>query len=255
MAAQRDPYVRVYYSIVDDERFENVYKDDRALATWLRLLISADASWPASAPIPRWCKTVSLQKLVSSGLVELATDHYRIHGLDRERDGKRQQAAAAGRSRARMGQRDTSGRWMGGGSAHQRPSSDVPAGVQPLRSAPLNSAPLPAGARDSERVFEERDGLPHITVAIERAGEGITGQSVLQASDKVQTDLDRLAEFHGEASLVSAMRSVANGSRLSWPQVVYGARNALEPIPSKQSKADAAEAEKDEARKQFGGKA
>jgi len=52
MTAQPTPYVRVYYSITDDEKFAELYDDDGALASWLRLLITADAMYPAAAPIP-----------------------------------------------------------------------------------------------------------------------------------------------------------------------------------------------------------
>jgi hypothetical protein len=37
---------------VDDPRFARVYSDDRAVATWLRLSMDADAAYPASAPLP-----------------------------------------------------------------------------------------------------------------------------------------------------------------------------------------------------------
>jgi hypothetical protein len=63
-------YVRVYYSVVDDERFTGVY-DTPHLATWLRLLLLADAMWPASAYVPATERKASLVVLVKAGLVEL----------------------------------------------------------------------------------------------------------------------------------------------------------------------------------------
>jgi hypothetical protein len=53
-------YVRVYYSVVDDERFTGVY-DTPHLATWLRLLLLADAMWPASAYVPATERKASLK--------------------------------------------------------------------------------------------------------------------------------------------------------------------------------------------------
>lgn len=95
-------YVRVYYSVIDDERFEHVYCDDAALAAWLRMLLDADALWPASASLPRMSRRV-LQVLTASGLVEVTGSRFRVHGLDAERqrraDAGRAGGLASGRSR------------------------------------------------------------------------------------------------------------------------------------------------------------
>ena len=94
MTAQPDPYVRVYYRIADDPRFESVYGCDAALAAWLRLLILADAVYPASAPLPRSVKPSGLRLLQEAGLVELLPrGQFRIHGLEKERE--RRSAAAS----------------------------------------------------------------------------------------------------------------------------------------------------------------
>jgi hypothetical protein len=78
-------YARVYHGIVDDPRFDRVYHNDAALATWLRMLLVADAMYPTSAPMPRRNPTVSL--LIDSGLVEERPGHrYVIHGLEAERE-------------------------------------------------------------------------------------------------------------------------------------------------------------------------
>lgn len=80
-------YVRVYYSIRSDERFETIYGDDIALACWLRLLLDADAAWPEPASVPKAARQRSYRKLVAVGLIEELPGHlYRVHGLDRERD-------------------------------------------------------------------------------------------------------------------------------------------------------------------------
>lgn len=80
-------YSRVYHSIVDDPRFELVYSNDPALAAWLRLLLVADAMYPAPAPLPRTVRAKALEVLVTAGLVELVgSEHYRIHGLASERE-------------------------------------------------------------------------------------------------------------------------------------------------------------------------
>ena len=86
MSGQSDPYVRVYYRIVNDERFADVYHDARPLGTWLQLLLLADAMFPADAPLPAHVTRPALKVLVDAGLVELALHgHYRMHGLASER--------------------------------------------------------------------------------------------------------------------------------------------------------------------------
>lgn len=92
----RAAYSRVYWSIIDDPRFATVFDQDRALATWLRLLLGADAIWPSSAHIPTGTNPKALAILIDAGLVEVGTGRrYRIHGLDAERN-RRKDAATRG---------------------------------------------------------------------------------------------------------------------------------------------------------------
>ena len=95
-----DPkYVRVYYSVVNDERFSTVYHDARHLGTWLQLLLVADAMYPADAPLPAYVNRASVKVLVDCGLIEARMhQHYRMHGLASERE-KRSQS---GRNAAAM---------------------------------------------------------------------------------------------------------------------------------------------------------
>jgi hypothetical protein len=94
-----DPYVRVYYSIRNDPRFDTIYGDDSALAAWLRLLMAADAIWPAPADVPKWVRREPFRKLVAAGLIEVNGDHYRIHGLDAERTRRSVKASNAAGAR------------------------------------------------------------------------------------------------------------------------------------------------------------
>lgn len=81
----KGPYARVYQSIVDDPMFERVYDNDHALATWLRMLLIADAMWPTSAPMPSRNPTVRL--LIDCGLViPKPGNRYSMRGLDAERE-------------------------------------------------------------------------------------------------------------------------------------------------------------------------
>jgi len=86
VSAHPDPYVRVYYRVISDPRFENIYTNARALGTWLQLLLIADGMFPAPAPIPAYVHGPSLRLLVDAGLVDLRThSQYVVHGLASER--------------------------------------------------------------------------------------------------------------------------------------------------------------------------
>lgn len=103
-------YSRVYHSLVDDPMFERVYGNDKALATWLRMLLIADAMWPVSAPMPPRNPTVRL--LIDCGLVvEKSGGRYTIRGLNAERERR----SANGRNAAAV-------RWQSASNAPAMPS-------------------------------------------------------------------------------------------------------------------------------------
>jgi hypothetical protein len=136
MSAQDNPYVRVYYSIKRDAKFEMVYLDDRLLATWLRLLLEADASWPAPASVPRHARPAALRTLCEAGLVEMAgLDLYYIHGLQNEREG-----------RSAIGKLGAESRWSKeyGSNAEAIPKqyrTDAVASGEAMHSEPSHSEP------------------------------------------------------------------------------------------------------------------
>jgi hypothetical protein len=92
-------YIRVYD---DDLRrdYPQVWTDDRALSTWLRLLSVADKMWPIAPELPRRVAAKPLALLVGCGLVELMpADCYRIRGHDAERIARSNAASNAAASR------------------------------------------------------------------------------------------------------------------------------------------------------------
>lgn len=100
MSAERDPYSRVYWSILDDPKFADVVDDDCLLATWVRLLIVADMAWPASAWVPDSVDHDAVIELVEVGLVDRQPGgRFRIHGLDAERERRSSSARNAAASR------------------------------------------------------------------------------------------------------------------------------------------------------------
>jgi hypothetical protein len=141
MSAAADPYVKVYYLIADDERFERVYNNDAALATWLRLLLLADGMWPASAHVPQSCRKSSLALLVEVGLVELSGNgRFRIHGMDAERTKRSEHSSQAAKSR-----------WSGNAPSNAKSNAASNAQTMPLRTeqnrtTQNSSSHAPAGA-------------------------------------------------------------------------------------------------------------
>jgi hypothetical protein len=124
-------YVRVYYSIVDDDRFADVF-DTPHLATWLRLLLIADAIWPATAYIPAKERKASVSFLADKGLLELCGDgRFRVHGLDAERERRSNAAAIGGRARQRPQSKRSA-------VAEQTVSLDEQSKARAEQSAPLN---------------------------------------------------------------------------------------------------------------------
>jgi hypothetical protein len=97
---EQRPYSRVYWEIVEDPRFAEVFGDDHHLSTWLRLLVAADSAWPTPVALPRSASEESVRVLSEAGLIELlAHDHYRVHGLDAERERRSGRARASANMR------------------------------------------------------------------------------------------------------------------------------------------------------------
>jgi hypothetical protein len=154
MTAQTDPYVRVYYRILSDDRFEHVYEDDAALATWLRLLLIADGAFPAPAHLPRKTDDAALEKLAAAGLVELLPRSlYRSHGLAAERDHRSEAATFAADVRHHGPEKAKALQAARTAAKEQEPSvSSAPAlpaqsvsnaDPMPLRATPSNSEQAP----------------------------------------------------------------------------------------------------------------
>lgn len=241
MTAQSDPYVRVYYSIIDDERFADVYDDDASLALWLRLLLTADAMHPAPSPLPFGIRKSALARLVKAGIVELITgNRYRIHGLDAERAKRHRQAVDAGKTRAANAQRE-GGRFTSAsppiaGDAHHRPL------VEPHQRPPTSGHQLSETRRDETSNSETRradarppeNGVSPEIQTLQGLAEELTGQAFVMVN--VHSGLGakgaRLLEKHGLPAVVTAWREIA--ARIPMPtfrQLVLGADDLLNPIP------------------------
>lgn len=130
-------YVRVYYSIQDDPKFDRVRGSVATLGTWLRLLMAADAVWPASADFPRALSAPHIRLLVEVGLVDQLPEHrFRIHGLDAERSARSNAASNA-----------AAVRWHGKGNAEPMPSKAEQSKRLTEDVESLNGPPKSIGAR------------------------------------------------------------------------------------------------------------
>lgn len=251
MTAQSDPYVRVYYRISTDDKFRAIYRDDALLGCWLKLLIIADAMHPAPAHLPFGVDLARVDALADAGLIDIVQEGmYVIHGLASERTRRSDTARDSAAKRwhkpddatAMRPHSDSIATAYGVG---MRPHSDRNATAMrphtgsdatamlsdPIRSDPILSAPSSAIARAHET---ERYGLPHLTDEVVREAETVTGRSITTLHGTWAGELDRLVEDRGPEAVRSAMQRAASaiGSRPSWPQLVAGVRNLLEPLPS-----------------------
>lgn len=88
-------HARFYY---DDflREYPDVYADNDAFATWMRLLVVSEQTWPLPPELPRSVKGRGLQMLVDAGLVALGPKYtFAVLGHDKERS-RRHGAAIAG---------------------------------------------------------------------------------------------------------------------------------------------------------------
>lgn len=267
-------FVRVYHEDLI-ANYTEIWDDDRALATWLRLLVIADKLWPSPAELPRGISRASLDKLVSAGLVQLVKPYrFRLRGLDAQRQRQRDSAKAA--ADARWGNNDA------GGNAPR--IADAPANGNPKamphadRGARTQSASASVVASDSEESGNLRasgpitvpvkgiDGksndvdvtspVPIDTVRLQRLAEELTQQP--HAMGNVYAGLGQKAvneqlRNHGFDRVERAWRSVANRVKAegaSFPtlrQLVFGADEILNPV----RKPDVREQREDEERSAF----
>ncbi len=94
--ADANPYSRVYWRILDDDKFDGIRESPRHLGAWLMLLIAADMAHPSPAFAPPMVPKSSLDLLANAGLIDvLSGGRYRVHGLASEREMRSQSARNA----------------------------------------------------------------------------------------------------------------------------------------------------------------
>lgn len=131
-----DAYSRLYHRFAKE--FRAIYDDDRALATWVRLLMLADASWPMRPPLPRSAKRHQVAQLLACGLLILDGEDYTILGLDAERTRRRD----AGRTGAAK-------RWQSDGNANASATAMPRRDETSKEETRGTTPPPPAGRREN----------------------------------------------------------------------------------------------------------
>ena len=230
----RPAYSRVYASIVDDPKFAHVYDDDRALATWLRLLLVADQAWPSSALIPANTRRQSLDVLIGAGLVDLGTGgRYRIRGLEAERKRRAAEQRNGGVVRAETAQRGEGGRFLPGNVQRSSPPLEPP--LVPSTGDQQNQL-----IRDETRRDETReDARGPLLDAIAYVEERTRRPWVFGPGSKVWDALEPDVRDFGWPAVKVAMEA----EKAPFPdagQLVFGASRRLHPIsgPEKQAELD-----------------
>lgn len=245
-------YCRVYYSIKDDPKFDTVRGDDHHLATWLRLLMAADALWPASPDVPASASRASVKALVAAELVDLLPGgRYRIHGLDAER-GTRRESAQASRAQRTSYERSTNVP-----SVAQRPYYS--------HSEPSQAEPSLDQAKTEPTPARPRNGLEPLVAILPRVDVGPSEDAFGVSEDEARVFgfLSRyvsirpdsgfgrrvlgLIERRGAEDVLRQAGVMARGEKLSDRQWVFGLEDALEAVPSGKE-ARVSERAEDEAR-------
>lgn len=106
--SERQPYSRVYWSVMQDPKFDRVRGDMRAFGAWSLMLIVADMAYPSPAFVPPTVPKKALELLVEVGLVDLCDDPhlYRVHGLETERKARAASATRPHPKRDAVGSQD-----------------------------------------------------------------------------------------------------------------------------------------------------
>lgn len=108
--------VRIYQSVVTDEKFVGVYDDDRNWAWYVRLLLQAKAVYPAPAFLPAALPRSVKKALIEKGVLLVTNGHYTVSGLAKEMSEAPDPQRAGGVVRAALAERDGGGRFIAGGA-------------------------------------------------------------------------------------------------------------------------------------------
>jgi hypothetical protein len=252
-------FVRVYHEDLI-KNYEPIWDDDRALATWLRLLVLADKLWPSPAELPRRLSRASLDKLVKAKLVTLQPNgRFRIRGLDAQR--QRQVDAAKKGAAARWSKDDEppaddpddgAGDDAGGNAERNPPRNPTGnASATHARARPRSGHTLVGDSSASAheagtlRARGAGDGPWPVISLVERlSGRPFAFKAGSSAFETLAADVRDCGRERVERA-IRDVKSEANGAPIDVAQLVFGAHNRLYPLRPTPRKS-AAELERDE---------
>lgn len=219
MPKVRRPYSRVYWEVIDDPKFSGLWDDDRSLAAWLRLLLAADMAWPASASLYHGVNRTALDKLCRAGLVDMqGAGRFRIHGLDKERQ---QRSDEARRAVSQRNDRST--------PVERAYTEDD--GWSPTDGLPSRDEPSKAETRQSRDEPSKSQSAPAFDVML--LVENLTRRPFnYREGHQVHDTLVGDVAAHGSDKIGDAYREAARSAPgpVDAAQLVFGVHNALHPL-------------------------
>ena len=86
-----DPYSRIYWSVMDDPKFDGIRESVSRFGSWAILLVVAEMAYPVPAFLPTFVPSEDAEALDAAGLIELLSgSRFRIVGLAKEREKRSQ---------------------------------------------------------------------------------------------------------------------------------------------------------------------
>lgn len=204
MSAQ-DPYSCLYWRVKADERFDHVFGCDPCWAAYTRLLMDAEASYPAPASIPSHLRPHAKAHLLDAGIIELRPhDCFIVHGLQKEREKR----SEAGRESAIKGWEK---RRNGPPMAPHRPAKATPMlatqrnasqhnaqdapdiDVEPIPICPVHDAPMRPSKGGGWYCSKKVNGeyCKHSAVGVPEEDPYDRAQRVRDAADKARNDREQ----------------------------------------------------------------
>jgi len=225
-----------------------IWDDDKALATWVRLLALADKMWPSPAELPRGANKPAVDRLIGAGLIESVGPHrYHIPSLDKKRTAASN--AASNAARIRHGTAASNAQSL---PTIRRPDTDVDTDqTRGMRA----SGPM---AEELAEIYDRATGNDPIPVDVRRLQKlaaDLTGDAFVNIHAGLGLKATKEQLPHGFDRVESAWRQVdvrvraASGPNVkpTLRQLVFGADELLNIVP----KPEATEVREEQGRRDF----